>query len=162
MDECNKHYTTMFNPLIQSSNRTFYSPTSFTVPASEPLLSIQKVPSINAVPLLSSLDETTLLDSGLLDQISPDKIKFQPSRMSTTSSSGTDGITVIMLRYLQDTSFTEHIYQLYTPCLTKEKHHNDGIKPACSLHTRRRRNNTRRATHVQLPFFVSVAKYSNP
>jgi len=119
MEECIKHYTTMFNPLIPSSNHTFYSPTSFTVPASEPLLSIPKVPSINAIPLFSSLNETTLLDPGLLDQISPDKIKFQLSRMSTTSSCSTDGITVIMLRYLQDTSFTEHLYQLYTACLRK-------------------------------------------
>jgi len=119
MEECIKHYTTMFHPLIPTSNRTFYSPTSFTVPPSEPVLSISKVPSIHAVPLLSLPDETTLLDSGLLDQISPDKIKFQLSRMSTSSSSGTDGITVIMLRYLQDTSFTEHLYQLYTACLRK-------------------------------------------
>ena len=119
IEECIKHYTTIFNPAIPSSNSTFCSHISFTVPASEPRLSIPKVPSINSLLMLSSADETTLLDSGLLDQISPNKIKFQPSRISTTSSSRTNSITVIMLYYLQDMSFTEYLAQLYPACLRK-------------------------------------------
>ena len=65
------------------------------------------------------MNDKSLLDSGLVPQISPANIKFQLGRMSTTTSCDNDGITVIMLRTLLDTSFIEHLFQLYYACLRK-------------------------------------------
>jgi len=63
--------------------------------------------SLCAIP-----DEITLHESGLMALISIDKIKFQVCQMCTTSACGNDGITVIMLLHLLETSFTEHLCQL--------------------------------------------------
>ena len=75
--------------------------------------------SVNGRSEFCTPDEATLLDSGLLARISPETIKFQLARMSTTSSCGNDGIFVIMLRSLVNTSFIEHLCQLYHACLRK-------------------------------------------
>jgi len=58
-----------------------------------------------------------VLASGLLDTVTTDKIKFQLGRMSSTSSCGSDGIAVIMLRQLLATTFPQHLCQLYHACL---------------------------------------------
>ena len=65
------------------------------------------------------MDDKSILDSGHMSQISPANIKFQLGRMSTTASCSNDSITVIMLRTLLDTSFIEHLFQLYYACLRK-------------------------------------------
>jgi len=58
-----------------------------------------------------------VLASGLLDTVISDKIKFQLGRMSSTSSCGSDGIPVIMLCHLLQTTFPQHLCQLYHACL---------------------------------------------
>jgi len=71
----------------------------------------------SSIPFLNN--ENILVASRLLDQISTEKIRLQLDRMSTTTACGIDGITVIMLRHLLDTTFTHHLYQLYRACLNK-------------------------------------------
>jgi len=116
MAECIDHYSTIFNTsdyipnfqAIQPDN----TPDSPSHSLNTPLSS--KLPNIPPCP---TFDETTLLGSGLLDTVTTNKIKFQLGRISSTSSCGSDGITVIMLRHLQETTFAQHLCQLDHACL---------------------------------------------
>jgi len=134
MEECVQHYTNLFNrelPLDEShANPTM----------GQPPISIhhgQSSPSskVDSGTQLPPITETSLLESGFLDNFTTDKIKVQLQRMSTTSSSGSDGITVIMLRHLLDTSFTEHLHQLFLACLrqgqTPKRWNEATIFPLC-------------------------------
>jgi len=77
-----------------------------------PLFSI-----LRTIPPCPTFDEATVLASGLLDTVTTDKITFKLSRMSSTSSCDSDGITVIMLRHLPETPFPQQLCQLYHACL---------------------------------------------
>ena len=146
--ECIKHYSKMLN-----------SPTLLTNMDSDKLISFSShsarlyEPSafsrVDRTPLLDPPDERMLLDSGLLDRISPEKIKYQLGLMSSTASSGTDGITVMMLRTLLDTSFTQHLFQLYYTCVRKAKPHDGGMRLAYILYIRTRQKPIQQATNVQ-------------
>jgi len=116
MTECIEHYSTIFN--TRDHIRYFQAiqpdetPDSPSYSLNTPLSSI--VPNISLRP---TFDEATMLASGLLDTVTTDKIKFQLGRMSSTSSCGSDRITVIMLRHLLETIFPQHLCQLYHACL---------------------------------------------
>jgi len=116
MAECIDHYSTIFNPSDHLPNlqgrRPNHRPDSSSHSLNTPLSSI--LPNIPPCPIF---DEATVLASGLLDTVTTDKIKFQLGRMSSTSSSGSDGITVIMLCHLLATTFPQHLCQLYHACL---------------------------------------------
>jgi len=66
-------------------------------------------------------EEQVLLSSGLTDMISPERITQKIQQMSSTSSSGSDGITVLMLQHLIPTSFPGVLSQLYNACLREAK-----------------------------------------
>jgi len=121
IEECIEHFSKMFNSAASSAipspgpsryypfnNLGFSPPQPSSLPSSS---------SISALQSSEPFPESTLLASGLLAHISIDKIKVQLGRMSFTASCGTDGITVIMLRYLLETSFPKHLHQLYLACL---------------------------------------------
>jgi len=115
MAESIDHYSTIFNtsddiPNFQAT-RPDNTPDSPSHSLNTPLSS--QIPNIPPCP---KFDKTTLLGSGLLDTVTTDKIKFQLGRRSSTSSCGNDGITVIMLRYLLETTFPQHLCQLYHAC----------------------------------------------
>ena len=116
MSECIAHYSKMFNsPIELSHHRSSKSSASCSTSGYQhPTTSSS---SFEPSPFSVPPDEATLLASGLLDQISIENIKSQLKRMSTTASCGNDGITVIMLRTLLDTTFPEHLCQLYFACL---------------------------------------------
>jgi len=118
MDECIDHYSKMFNPSSSFCNNqsraSCYQDDYSGAESLRPTTSTMTPSSLYAIP-----DEITLNESGLIALISIDKIKFQVCQMSTTSACGNDGITVIMLRHLLETSFTEHLCQLYWACLRK-------------------------------------------
>ena len=63
------------------------------------------------------ITEQHIVSSGLADMISPGGIKSKIRQISSSSSGGSDGITVIMLRHLLDTSFPDYLSQLYHSCL---------------------------------------------
>jgi len=116
MAESIDHYSTIFdtsdhNPNFQAI-RTDHTPNSPSHSRNTYVSSI--LPNIPSCP---TFDEVTVLASGLLDTVTTDKIKFQLGRMSSTSSCGSDGITVIMLRHLLETTFPQHLCQLYHACL---------------------------------------------
>jgi len=121
MEECIEHYSKMFNSSASASIPSA-GPSGYTLnnlcfsPPQPPAL-----PSCSSrIPALQSSEpfpESTLLASGLLAHISIDKILVQLGRMSSTASCGTDGITVIMLRHLLETSFPKHLHQLFLACL---------------------------------------------
>jgi len=121
MEECIEHYSKMFNSSASSSIpsagpfRYTLNNLGFSHPQPPFLTS-----SSSRIPALQSSEpfpESTFLASGLLAHISIDKIKVQLGRMSSTASSSTDSITVIMLRYLLETTFPTHLHQLYLACL---------------------------------------------
>ena len=118
MQECIEHYSKLFNSAIQLLN-THSDRSSSTVSNSSKDYPTPSFTTVEPTSFLSPPDETTLLESGLLDLISSEKIKSQLARMSTSASCGNDGITVVMLRPLLDTSFTQHLFQLYYTCLRK-------------------------------------------
>jgi len=117
MEECIEHYSKIFNSSASSSipsagpSRYTLNNLCFSPPHPPALTSCS-----SRIPALQSSEpfpELTLLASGLLAYISIDKIKVQLGRMSSTASCGTDGITVIMLRHLVETSFPKLLHQLY-------------------------------------------------
>jgi len=116
MAECIDHYSTIFNTSDQISNfqgiRPDHTPDSPSHSLNTPFSSI--LPNIPPCP---TFDEATLLGSALLDTVTTDKMKFQLARMSSTSSCCSDGITVIILRHLLETTFPQHLCQLYHACL---------------------------------------------
>jgi len=116
MAECIDHYSTIFNTSDQISNfqgiRPDHTPDSPSHSLNTPFSSI--LPNIPPCP---TFDEATLLGSGLLDTVTTDKMKFQLARMSSTSSCCSDGIPVIILRHLLETTFPQHLCQLYHACL---------------------------------------------
>ena len=120
MEECIAHYTKMFNFPIPSSQLQSTQPASSVMDSeseSQRILVSNITHDKNS--LFAPIDESTLLTSQLLDRISPDNIKLQLARMSTTTSCGNDGISVIILRHLKDTTFIKHLCQLYYACIRK-------------------------------------------
>ena len=118
MHECIKHYSKMLNsptPLSNMDSDKHISSSSHSARLHEPTAFTR----VDRTPLVDPPDERTLLDPGLLDRISSEKIKSQLGLVSSTASCGTDGITVMMLRTLLDTSFTQHLFQLYYTCVRK-------------------------------------------
>jgi len=118
MEECVNHYSKVFNGILAHSHPLY----KFHLLTDLPFLStVQSSPSRvsedSSIPFL--YDENILVASRLLDQISTEKLCSQLDRMSTTTACGIDGITVIMLRHLLDTPFTDHLCQLYRACLYK-------------------------------------------
>jgi len=93
MAKCIDHYSTIFNTSDYIPNfraiRPDHTPNSRCHSLNTPLSSI--LPNIPSCP---TFDEGSLLGSGLLDTVTTDKIKVQLGRMSSTSSCGSDGITI--------------------------------------------------------------------
>jgi len=73
-------------------------------------------------------DKITLHESRLIDIISNDKIKFQVRQMSTTSTCGNDGITVIMLWYLLENLLLDIFVNYTGPVCEKDKRQSGGMK----------------------------------
>jgi len=121
MEECIEHYSKMFNSSASSSipsagpSRYTLNNLGFSPPDPPSLPSFSS--RIPALQCSEPFPESTLLASRLLAHISIDKIKVQLGHMCSTASCGTDGITVIMLRHLLETSFPKHLHQLYLACL---------------------------------------------
>ena len=109
MSECMAHYGKMFNSSIPlSHNGSSQSSDCFSTTSHQHTTASSS--TFEPSPFSFPPDEATLLSSGLLDQISLENIKSQLKRMSSTASCGNDGITVIMLRTLLDTTFPEHLF----------------------------------------------------
>jgi len=156
MAECIDHYSTMFDTRDHIPNFAAIRPDNTRDSPSHSLNTplSSKQPNI---PPCSTFDEATLLGSGLLDTITTDKIKFQLGRMSSTSSCGNDGITVIMLRHLLETTFPQHLCQLYHACLrsgqTPARWNEALIYPLC----KDRKSPIQQPTRVQSALYVYSA-----
>ena len=118
MEECVNHYSKVFNGILTHPHPLYKFQLLTNLPF---LFTLQSSPSMlsddSPIPFL--YNENVLLASHVLDQISTEKVLLQLDRMSTTTACGIDGITIIMLRHLLDTTFTEHLCQLYRACLYK-------------------------------------------
>ena len=116
MEECIEHYFQILNSVAPITNSPF-SPIQLVQSTIFPDHNSPHPPWSTTTPLSEPFHETTVLASGLRDTISRDKIQLQLTRMSTTSSCGSDGITVVILRQPHDPTFPDHLYQLYYACL---------------------------------------------
>ena len=120
MNECIRHYTWIFNfSTLVSNMPSTWTHSHHSFAAGSKQHSSFSFTTKEPISLLDPQDEKTILDSGLLEQISAEKINFQLTRMSTMASCGSDDITVMMLRVLLDISFTQYLFQLYYTCLRK-------------------------------------------
>jgi len=160
MAECIDHYCTIFDTSDHIPNfqaiRPDHTPNS---PSHSQNTSVSFI--LPNIPRCPTFDEATVLASGLLDTVTTDKIKFQLSRMSSTSSCGSDGITVIMLRHLLETTFSQHLNCTMHVCGV-DKHQPDGMKPLFTLYARIAKSHTLQPTRVPLAFCVYSANSLSP
>jgi len=120
LQECINHYQNIFNlhsqvmdiPTTSTNSSCYTSPLSSRNPTSN-----QYPDNLTG----SRFDEHSLLSSWLGDMISPERIKLKIGQMSSSSSGGSDCITLIMLRHLLDTSFPQYLSRLYHSCLRTGK-----------------------------------------
>jgi len=121
IQECINYYQDIFHhvrndPANQRHSTFDLSSSTIVTPESDPIFPSDINHSFPHLP-----DEETVLSSGLLTMLSPKRIKQKIEKMSSTSSCGSDGITVIMLRHLVDTTFPQVLSQLFTACVRSGK-----------------------------------------
>ncbi|KAG0122047.1 hypothetical protein HOY82DRAFT_620037, partial [Tuber indicum] len=118
MEECVTHYKKLFcipdgeidgRSGIYGGRDPYHTPSSWSNT------------SLSSSPRDIKVEEEELIASGLSDKITEERIKAQILKIDTTTSPGRDGIHVLMLRHLLDTSLLAELRTLYHTCLLSGK-----------------------------------------